>query len=58
VSQTTIVRDLALIRNDDKEQIAATLLTIGEPEVPPPPDNTEPRRIRREFAASEARHAG
>jgi hypothetical protein len=33
VSLTTIVRDLALIRNDDKEQIAAALLGVGEPEV-------------------------
>jgi hypothetical protein len=50
VSQTTVVRDLALIRNDDKEQIAAALLSIGEPEVPPPPDFTEAQKVRRELA--------
>jgi transcriptional regulator with XRE-family HTH domain len=49
VSQTTIVRDLALIRNDDKEQIAAALLGMGEPEVPSPPDFTEARKIRWEL---------
>ena len=50
VSQTTIVRDLALIRNDDKEQIAAALLGMGEPQVPPAPDLTEARKISRELA--------
>jgi len=33
-----------------QEQVAAALLSIGEPEVPPPPDDTEARKIRRELA--------
>ena len=57
VSQATVVRDLALIRNDDKEQILAALLSTGEPEAPPPPDPAKPREMRREFREFRSRDA-
>jgi hypothetical protein len=49
VSQTTIVRDLALIRSDENEQVFAALLSMSEPPVPPPPrPSAEAKKFRRE----------